>query len=83
MRRYVLDPHCQVRREPFGLLFYDLRGPRLLFAQTGGLVPPEALRAGVVLAEALAARTPTERAALERLFQSLVVKGFLREQSVC
>jgi putative mycofactocin binding protein MftB len=83
MRSYVLDPHCQVREESFGLLFYDLRGPRLLFAQTGGLVPPEALRAGIDLARALATRTPAERAALQRLFRSLVVKGFLHEQSLC
>ncbi|HEX9401264.1 MAG TPA: mycofactocin biosynthesis chaperone MftB [Anaeromyxobacter sp.] len=83
MRSYVLDPHCQVRVERFGLLFYDLRGPRLLFAQTGGLLRPEALRDGVVVERALAGRPPFERASIERLLQSLVVKGFLREQSLC
>lgn len=83
MRSYVLDPHCQVRAEPFGLLFYDLRGPRLLFARTGRLIPPEALRTGLQLAQALAGRSAAEIAALERLFQSLVAKGFVREQSLC
>ncbi len=83
MRRYVLDPHCQVRAESFGLLFYDLRGPRLLFARTGALIRPEALRAGLRLAQVLAGRPPGEAAALERLFQSLVAKGFVREQSLC
>lgn len=83
MPSYVLDPHCQVRAEPFGLLFYDLRGPRLLFAQTGGLIDPAALQSGLHLAQALAGRPPGEVAALERLFQSLVAKGFLREQSLC
>jgi putative mycofactocin binding protein MftB len=83
MPSYVLDPHCRVRRERFGLLFYDLRGPRLLFAETGALLEPEALRGGAVLERALAGRTAAERASVERLLQSLVVKGFLREQSVC
>lgn len=83
MPSYVLDPNCQVREESFGLLFYDLRGPRLLFARTGRLIRPEALRTGLELARALAGRPPRERAALERLFQSLVAKGFLREQSLC
>ena len=83
MRSYVLDPHCRVRDERFGLLFYDLRGPKLLFAQTGVLLGADALRRGVVLDRVLAGRAPSQRAALERLLQSLVVKGFLREQSIC
>ena len=36
-----LHPACRVRAEKFGLLFYDLRGPRLLFAETGALLKPD------------------------------------------
>lgn len=83
MTRYVLDPHCRVRKEKFGLLFYDLRGPRLLFAATGEALSPEALREGAPLERTLACHTATERASVERLLRSLVIRGFLREQSVC
>ncbi len=82
MPRYVLDPRCRVRAERFGLLFYDLRGPRLLFAATGGLLDAEALRRGAVLDDAAPGRAPSERASLDRLLRLLVSKGFLREQSV-
>ena len=77
--RYQLHPACRVRRERFGLLFYDLRGPRLLFAETGALLSPEAFRHGLD-GDALSARSPAVRGPLERLLQSLVAKGFLREQ---
>ncbi len=50
--RYALHPACRVRREAFGLLFYDLRGPRLLFAETGDLLDPRELEQGVALADA-------------------------------
>ena len=36
-----LHPACRVRQEEFGLLFYDSRGPRLLFAETGTMLPAE------------------------------------------
>ncbi|MBI5444867.1 MAG: mycofactocin biosynthesis chaperone MftB [Deltaproteobacteria bacterium] len=76
---YVLHPCCRVRKESFGLLFYDLRGPKLLFAETGDLVEPERLRAGFS-PEGVAL---PERPRLERLLSALVRKGFLREQPVC
>lgn len=41
-----LHPACRVRQEKFGLLFYDSRGPRLLFAETGSLLSPEFFRGG-------------------------------------
>jgi putative mycofactocin binding protein MftB len=82
MTRYVLHPACRVREESFGLLFYDLRGPRLLFAETGDVVSAELLRsAGVGVAD-LCGRTEAVQRRVARLFESLVKKGFLREQSV-
>ena len=38
--RVSLHRACRVRKERFGLLFYDSRGPRLLFAETGDLLEP-------------------------------------------
>ena len=35
---YCLSAGVQVRREKFGLLFYDYRGPRLYFAPTRDLI---------------------------------------------
>jgi putative mycofactocin binding protein MftB len=82
MTRYVLDPACRVRKEKFGLLFYDLRGPRLLFAETGGLLPPELLREGGAAGALLSGASCGEQQRVERLLKSLVAKGFLREQSI-
>ncbi|BDG05567.1 mycofactocin biosynthesis chaperone MftB [Anaeromyxobacter oryzae] len=82
MTRYVLHPACRVREESFGLLFYDLRGPRLLFAETGGLVSAERLRGGGAGTDDLCDRPEAVQGRVERLLQSLVQKGFLREQSV-
>jgi len=83
-KRYALHPMCQVRKEAFGLLFYDLRGPRLLFAETGELVEPGDLEAGIsvegVAGNGEGSRVPPER--LARLLSTLTEKGFLREQPV-
>jgi putative mycofactocin binding protein MftB len=80
MNRYVLDPACRVRKEKFGLLFYDLRGPRLLFAETGDLLEPEDLQPGASSYRALRGRTLAEQVRVQRLLASLAAKGFLREQ---
>jgi putative mycofactocin binding protein MftB len=82
MTRYVLHPACRVREEGFGLLFYDLRGPKLLFAETGDAVAAERLRGDGIGLQDLCGTSEAARRRIERLFQSLVKKGFLREQSV-
>ena len=46
MLQYVLHPDCRVRREEFGLLFYDLKGPKLLFVASGDLLETDAFRPG-------------------------------------
>jgi putative mycofactocin binding protein MftB len=81
--RYVLHPACRVRSERFGLLFYDLRGPRLLFAETGAVLSPALLQQGVEVAQVLSHQPHDEQARVERLLKSLVTKGFLREQPIC
>jgi putative mycofactocin binding protein MftB len=72
-----------VRKEAFGLLFYDLRGPRLLFAETADLLSPEFFRGGEAPGEVLCGRPVAQQARVERFLSSLVRKGFLLEQPVC
>ena len=83
MKSYVLHPDCRVRREEFGLLFYDLKGPKLLFVASGDLLEPEAFRAGTASASALGVSSCPERRRVEGLLQTLLVKGFILEQSIC
>ncbi len=83
MTQYVLHPDCRVRREEFGLLFYDLRGPKLLFVETGDLLAPELFETGRASADALVGRSKPERLRVERLLRSLADKGLIREQSLC
>lgn len=83
MTRYALHPACRVRKERFGLLFYDRRGPRLLFAETEDLLEPEALRAGFTVEAKLGHLSERDRARVARLLSSLAAKGFVREQPVC
>lgn len=78
-----LHPACRVRQERFGLLFYDSRGPRLLFAATGNLLDPAFFsipRSSDLLPEGLSDR---EQRAIRHFLRQLLEKGFLREQQVC
>ena len=75
-----MHPACRVRREGFGLLFYDIRGPRLLFAETGDLLPVDffaTVRGRDELPEGV---TDREQAVLGKFVTQLLHKGFLREQ---
>lgn len=82
-RRYTLHPACRVRREGFGLLFYDLRGPRLLFANTGDVLTPEFFAGEIGTHVALSGMAPSRRRALVAFLDSLAEKGFVREQPIC
>jgi putative mycofactocin binding protein MftB len=78
-----LHPACRVRQEGFGLLFYDSRGPRLLFAETGSLLSAEffeTVRRMDDLQEGLSER---QQNALRTFLSQLLEKGFLREQPIC
>jgi putative mycofactocin binding protein MftB len=75
-----LHPACRVRQEGFGLLFYDLRGPRLLFAETGNLLAPEhfeTMRSKEDIPEGL---TEQQARMLQNFITKLLERGFLREQ---
>jgi putative mycofactocin binding protein MftB len=78
--QYVLHSDCRVRKEEFGLLFYDLRGPKLLFVETGDLLDPALFEAGTASASGV---SKSERLRIERLLRSLLDRGFIREQPIC
>jgi putative mycofactocin binding protein MftB len=78
-----LHPACRVRQEGFGLLFYDSRGPRLLFAETGSLLPPDFFDAVRSMDELPVGLSEREQRVLKKFLSQLLEKGFLREQPIC
>ena len=78
-----MHPACRVRQEEFGLLFYDSRGPRLLFAETGTLLPVDFFGTVRNRDELPAGLTAQQEKALQKFITQLLDKGFLREQSIC
>ncbi|MEI6205776.1 MAG: mycofactocin biosynthesis chaperone MftB [Desulfuromonadales bacterium] len=75
-----LHPSCRARQERFGLLFYDCRGPRLLFAATGALLPADFFGTVRSRDEFPAGTSDSEKKALQKFVTQLLEKGFLREQ---
>ncbi|GAM11461.1 hypothetical protein OR1_03777 [Geobacter sp. OR-1] len=75
-----MHPACRVRQEGFGLLFYDSRGPRLLFAETGNLLPSDFYSVRRGRDEFPAGLTTGQQQALGKFINQLLEKGFLREQ---
>ncbi len=78
-----LHPACRVRQEGFGLLFYDSRGPRLLFAETGSLLPVDFFATVRRRDELPAGLAQREQKQLQKFLRQLLEKGFLREQPIC
>jgi putative mycofactocin binding protein MftB len=78
-----MHPACRVRREEFGLLFYDSRGPRLLFAATGSLLPADFFATARTRDELPAGLSDQQKKALDKFVAQLLEKGFLREQPIC
>ena len=78
-----LHPACRVRQEEFGLLFYDLRGPRLLFAATGGLLAADHFETVRSKDDLPAGLTAQQQDVLQNFITKLLERGFLREQSIC
>ena len=78
-----LHPACRVRQEGFGLLFYDSRGPRLLFAETGDLLAPDHFDAVRSKDDFTAGLTQRQKYGLLKFIDQLLERGFLREQPLC
>jgi putative mycofactocin binding protein MftB len=75
-----LHPSCRARQEGFGLLFYDCKGPRLLFAATGTLLPADYYGTVRDRDEFPAGTSESEKRALQKFVTQLLEKGFLHEQ---
>lgn len=75
-----LHPACRVRQERFGLLFYDSRGPGLLFAETGKLLPVDYFDGVRGRDELPAGLTEQQKPVLKNFVTKLIERGFLREQ---
>lgn len=73
---YLVPDWVRVRREKFGLLFYDTRSTRLTFVRSGdALIPPPFITPPRVLtvAEGFDGRHP----ALLRVLQDLAARGLV------
>jgi len=75
-----LHPSCRARQERFGLLFYDCRGPRLLFAATGTLIPADFFGTPRRRDEFPDGISESQKPALNKFISQLLEKGFLHEQ---
>ncbi len=75
-----LHPACRVRQEGFGLLFYDARGPRLLFAPTGNMLPRDYFDTVRLIDELPEGLSESQKSSLRKFTKQLVDKGYLREQ---
>ena len=78
-----LHPACRVRQEGFGLLFYDSRGPRLLFVETGSLIGPDFFGGRESADRALGRLSEGDRGRILGLIAKLKEKGYVREQPIC
>ncbi len=87
---YHLRPGVQVRREAFGLLFYNYKGPRLYFVPSRDLISPDFfdgretvgdLVAGIVGRHAWPTRWISDR--VDQVLGVLEEKGLIHGQSVC
>jgi putative mycofactocin binding protein MftB len=90
LRVYRLNKGVQVRREKFGLLFYNYRGPRLYFLPSQELVDDhffQGTQSLVELVSAIQARhrwpRPWIEVRLSQIMGQLEAKGLIHGQSIC
>jgi putative mycofactocin binding protein MftB len=89
-RVYSLTHGVQVRREQFGLLFYDYRGPRLYFVPSKAWIDDDFFNGTHSLAELIRgihARHGWPQAWVEKrlihVMNQLEAKGLIHGQSLC
>lgn len=89
--KYRLSAGVQVRREIFGLLFYDYRGPRLYFVPTRDLIQERFFNGQLTVGELTGSICEAHGGWppkivhnwVERTLKTLMRKGLILEQSVC
>jgi putative mycofactocin binding protein MftB len=87
---FKLAKGVQVRKEVFGLLFYDYRGPRLYFVPSKDLITDsffDGKQSIDELTDALTTSTPSPRKQvqdqIEKILETLENKGLINGQPVC
>jgi len=87
---YRLSDGVQVRKEVFGLLFYDYRGPRLYFVPSGDLIGDaffQGDRTAGQLIDAIASENPWPREwigdKVSQVLEMLEGKGLIYGESIC
>jgi putative mycofactocin binding protein MftB len=86
-----LSPGVQVRKEKFGLLFYDYRGPRLYFLPTGDLISDTFFSTDQTVSQLISTihwkrRWSTRQEIadyVKPIFAKLMAKGLIHGQSLC
>ncbi len=83
--KYKLAPGAQVREENFGLLFYNMHGPRLYFLSSGDLLPEKFFQGRIPLEAWIDRVQPNSEnlamriTALKKSLKKLVEKGVIIE----
>ena len=88
---YRLSPGVQVRKEKFGLLFYDYRGPRLYFLPSGDFINESFFSGGQSVSELIAAIHQEHQSYrrqeivnfINQICLKLSDKGLIHGQSLC
>ncbi len=87
---YWLAKGVQVRKEKFGLLFYDYRGPRLYFLPTGDLISDDFFSSGQTVGQLVQAihqrfglPTPQVEDYVQQVLDKLSAKGLIHGQPLC
>ena len=74
---YKVSPHVRVRKEAFGLLFYNTEKSRLTFVKSGALLRIQDHPDGSK--KIMADIKPEALAKVKILFDNLLTKGLIRE----
>ena len=89
-RVYTLSKGVQVRKENFGLLFYDYRGPRLYFVPSKNLLPDSFFDGRLSIKELMDALSCSTtgpgkqiRDRIKQVLEMLEKKGLIHAQSIC
>ena len=83
--KYKLAPGAQVREEDFGLLFYDINGPRLYFLASGNLLQEGFFQGRIPFGDWIDKHHPNSEnlairiTALKKSLKKLVGKGVIIE----
>jgi putative mycofactocin binding protein MftB len=88
---YRLSPGVQVRKEKFGLLFYDYRGPKLYFLPTGDLINETFFATDQTISQLIStihwkrrwSTRPEIADYVKQIFTKLMAKGLIHGQSLC